>query len=129
MLKYLSGKKSQEGIKSSIDYFPKLPIIKVQFKFKQQVLARLWHSWMAGWKEEHRPWFMDFTLTSYFNNFYGKELIFWVWNIKVLGPYLTELSYYGTLICAPLKTDPHWGGYVLFTPRTDSETWRFRPNS
>lgn len=46
---------------------------------------------------------MDFSPTSYYNNFHRKELIFWGWNIKVLGSYLTELNYYGTLICAPLK--------------------------
>lgn len=49
---------------------------------------------------------MDFLPNSYFNNFYREELIFRVWNIKVLGTYLTEKSYYETPICAPLKNDP-----------------------
>ena len=65
---------------------------------------------------------MDFSPTSYYNNFDRKELVFWGWNIKVLGSYLTELNYYGTLICAPLTlTLTGEAGYVLFTPRSDSQ--------
>lgn len=33
---------------------------------------------------------MDFSSNSYFNNLYREELIFRVWNTKVLGTHVTE---------------------------------------